>query len=403
MRRILPIGYTFLKQWERGPEDDPNVRLTPDGGALDAYKCSAGKWTLSFGCTEHIDGSAVKKGDKITEDQVMPLMEYNLRRFEKLVDEHLSPNATPFAFTGNVLLAYNIGPGNWKTSTVLEETNAGNLRNAAESYGMFTGTTTYSPTDSQKNDPVYASKIGVNSKGHSVWISPEGEPCGFMFRLRGLLARHHSEGCISLGYMWDKGCADHRIYLTTKEPNQAYFSKSLNRWVERIDTATPFDDVLSIAENYPIPEELLLETPEPPQEVAFSLPEPEPVVEVPVVEVPKPVGTKEYVHTPTDHVFDETLKPKAMEFSETFQKAVIEVVSTGVAKRSDQMSKASTNAGLLASVLLPLFQHKAFLMALVALAIAFLCWIVSKISGKVAEKAAQEKEAAREKGVQLKF
>ena len=42
MRRILQVGYDFLKQWERGPRNNPNVRLTPDGAALDAYKCSDG-------------------------------------------------------------------------------------------------------------------------------------------------------------------------------------------------------------------------------------------------------------------------------------------------------------------------------------------------------------------------
>ena len=68
--------YRLIKHWEKGPEKVNGVPWprSAEGAALKAYKCSAGKWTISFGVRWHPDGRPVVEGDTITEAQVMPYL-----------------------------------------------------------------------------------------------------------------------------------------------------------------------------------------------------------------------------------------------------------------------------------------------------------------------------------------
>lgn len=49
-----------------------------EGLRLDAYKCSAGKWTIGYGTTVYPNGRKVRPGDKCTEQQAESYLAYHL-------------------------------------------------------------------------------------------------------------------------------------------------------------------------------------------------------------------------------------------------------------------------------------------------------------------------------------
>lgn len=94
-----------------------------EGLRLKAYKCPAGVWTVGYGHT----GKDVKPGMVITEEQAEELLRQDLERFENGVLDLLTiPELTSNQFSALVSLAYNIGLGNFKKSTLLKMINKGN-------------------------------------------------------------------------------------------------------------------------------------------------------------------------------------------------------------------------------------------------------------------------------------
>lgn len=54
-----------------------------EGIRLESYQCAARVWTIGAGNTTHPDGTKVKKGDRITEDQVDPYLRAKLLQITK--------------------------------------------------------------------------------------------------------------------------------------------------------------------------------------------------------------------------------------------------------------------------------------------------------------------------------
>ena len=95
-----------------------------EGCKLKAYKCPAGLWTISWGLTFYPDGTKVKEGDVITQQQAEDYFNAIVDDFAKKVDALIKSNVTDNNFSALVSFAYNVGMGNFQRSTLLRKVNA---------------------------------------------------------------------------------------------------------------------------------------------------------------------------------------------------------------------------------------------------------------------------------------
>ena len=110
--KLTEKGINLIKEFE-------GLRLT-------AYRDSVGVWTIGYGNTFYEDGSTVKQGDKITQDRADRLFRSIVNKFADQVRTALTnPDRISDAqFSAMVSLAYNIGIGAFKGSTLLRKVNA---------------------------------------------------------------------------------------------------------------------------------------------------------------------------------------------------------------------------------------------------------------------------------------
>lgn len=112
-RKIGSKGLALIKEFE--------------GLRLDAYPdpATGGEpWTIGVGHT-----GGVKKGDRITEAEADALLKRDVERFEKAVNAS-APNTTQNQFDALVSLAFNVGEGNLKSSTLLKMHNVNDFAGA---------------------------------------------------------------------------------------------------------------------------------------------------------------------------------------------------------------------------------------------------------------------------------
>ena len=106
MRQINSKGAKLIQRFE--------------GCKLSAYKCPAGVWTIGYGHTQ-----GVKQGMKISLEQAQQLLIGDLRRFCAGVDSLTQTlNLSDDMFAALVCFAYNVGLGNFSTSTLLKKVKA---------------------------------------------------------------------------------------------------------------------------------------------------------------------------------------------------------------------------------------------------------------------------------------
>ena|SRR6266851_5728607 len=103
-----------------------------EGCSLRAYFDPVGVLTIGYGHT----GKYVTPGQVITQEEAEDLLRLDLRHFEYGVDDALG-DATDNQFGAMVSLAYNIGLGAFRRSTVLRDHNAGKFAEAAEAFLMW--------------------------------------------------------------------------------------------------------------------------------------------------------------------------------------------------------------------------------------------------------------------------
>lgn len=101
---------------------------------LNAYDDGTGIWTIGFGTTVYPNKARVKKGEHCTLEQAKSFFQYDLRRFEKTVNEAVRVPISQNQFDALVSLAYNIGSNAFKNSTLLKYLNALAYQDAADQF-----------------------------------------------------------------------------------------------------------------------------------------------------------------------------------------------------------------------------------------------------------------------------
>jgi lysozyme len=91
-----------------------------EGFKANAYKCPAGVWTIGYGTT-----SGVKSGQVVTENLAEKFLFGDCTKFEKAVEDLVTVTLSQDQFDALVAFVYNVGTGNFKSSTLLKVLNQG--------------------------------------------------------------------------------------------------------------------------------------------------------------------------------------------------------------------------------------------------------------------------------------
>jgi len=94
-----------------------------EGLELNAYKCTAGIWSIGIGNTFYEDGSKVKQGDKISKERTYLLFNLISKKFEKAINENVKISISQNQFNALFCFCYNIGITGFKNSTLLRILN----------------------------------------------------------------------------------------------------------------------------------------------------------------------------------------------------------------------------------------------------------------------------------------
>ncbi|USR72469.1 lysozyme [Acinetobacter junii] len=105
-----------------------------EGIRLNAYDDGVGVWTIGIGTTVYPNGVKVKKGDKCTLEQAKSYFAHDLKRFEASVNNLVKVPLSQNQFDALVSLTYNIGSGNFASSTLLKKLNAKDYQGAADQF-----------------------------------------------------------------------------------------------------------------------------------------------------------------------------------------------------------------------------------------------------------------------------
>lgn len=100
-----------------------------EGCRLVAYQDQAGIWTIAFGHTR-----GVRPGDTCTQAQAEAWLQEDIAFAEDCVNKNVTVLLTQEEFDSLVDLIFNIGCGNFKTSTLLRLLNSGDYAAAAAEF-----------------------------------------------------------------------------------------------------------------------------------------------------------------------------------------------------------------------------------------------------------------------------
>ena len=95
-----------------------------EGCRLRAYLCPANKWTIGWGNTVYEDGSAVKKGDVITQQRADALFIAITNKFAIEIRPLITATINDNQFGSLLSFAYNAGTARFRNSTLLRLVNA---------------------------------------------------------------------------------------------------------------------------------------------------------------------------------------------------------------------------------------------------------------------------------------
>lgn len=109
--KMGPKGLALLKSFE--------------GWSGRAYQDSVGVWTIGYGHTSMAGPPTVKRGMTITKAEGEAILKRDLKKYEQAVSDAVRVDLNQEQFDALVSFTYNVGPGNWRKSSVLRMVNAG--------------------------------------------------------------------------------------------------------------------------------------------------------------------------------------------------------------------------------------------------------------------------------------
>lgn len=106
-------------------------KLTKDG-MVQAYLCPAGKWTIGYGSTK-----GVKRGMKIDKGQAEELLMEDLQEHGSYVNQYVKVPLTQARYDALTSFVFNLGPGNFRSSTLLKKINVGDFDGATQEFSKW--------------------------------------------------------------------------------------------------------------------------------------------------------------------------------------------------------------------------------------------------------------------------
>ena len=103
-----------------------------EGCRLVAYQCSAGVWTIGWGCTK-----GVEKGDALTQTQADERLLHEIGDYEAGVMSACQVTPNQNQFSALVVFSWNVGIGGMKGSSVIKAYNRGDVQAAARAFGLW--------------------------------------------------------------------------------------------------------------------------------------------------------------------------------------------------------------------------------------------------------------------------
>lgn len=115
--------------------DNQGLALTEgfEGCDLKSYPDVRGIWTIGYGHT----GADVVEGLVITQAQAEALLVSDVAAAAACVNHAVQVAITQDEFDALVDFTFNVGRGNFVTSTLLRKLNAGDIAGAAEQFGLW--------------------------------------------------------------------------------------------------------------------------------------------------------------------------------------------------------------------------------------------------------------------------
>lgn len=108
-----------------------------EGERFTAYLDSVGIWTIGVGHTGWVSDKPVSRGMTITKEQSRAILRADLKRFEKAVNESIQVPLSQYQFDALVSLAFNIGEGAFRRSTLLKLLNRGDYVGASQQFLLW--------------------------------------------------------------------------------------------------------------------------------------------------------------------------------------------------------------------------------------------------------------------------
>ena len=99
---------------------------------LKAYQDSVGVWTIGWGHTK-----GVQQGMEITEAEAETFLRTDLNEFEQAVSDLVSVELDDNQFSALVSFVFNLGPTNFRNSTLLRKLNQGDYEGAADQFKLW--------------------------------------------------------------------------------------------------------------------------------------------------------------------------------------------------------------------------------------------------------------------------
>lgn len=116
--KVSQIGLELIKRWE--------------GFRSEAYICPGNVWTIGYGHTV-----TAKPGMVISKLRGEKLLQSDLERFEKAVDELVKVPLTQYQFDALVSFTFNVGVNAFRNSTLLRLINQGNFALARNEFARW--------------------------------------------------------------------------------------------------------------------------------------------------------------------------------------------------------------------------------------------------------------------------